>query len=218
MSKKKFDNAIKYLRSLFGHDQVIMSSLAKIEEKGREIDFESDKEESTVGGHYPVPKEILSNDLAVAVFSDGGCRGNPGVGAWASMAQNSAGDILFETSGFNSNTTNNRMELEGSINGLKELISQQNGIEFTAKIEVHVYTDSKYVVDGMNQWLSGWKERGWRKADNKAPENLMYWQQLDELVSFFWSVSFHWVKGHSGHPQNEHCDRLCNQAMDDARL
>ncbi|PJB52460.1 MAG: ribonuclease HI, partial [Bdellovibrio sp. CG_4_9_14_3_um_filter_39_7] len=88
----------------------------------------------------------------------------------------------------------------------------------TGKLEVHVYTDSRYIVDGMNQWLQGWKQRGWRKADNKVPENLEYWKRLDEITSFYWSVGFHWVRGHSGHPQNEHCDRLCNQAIDEARL
>ncbi|GAB4010561.1 MAG: hypothetical protein Fur0010_03480 [Bdellovibrio sp.] len=218
MSKKKFDNAIKFLRSLFEEDQDAIELIQKLEEKAKSIRFAPSSTDSSAGGHYPVPKEILSNDLAIAIFSDGGCRGNPGVGAWASMAQNAAGDILFETSGFDANTTNNRMELEGAISGLRQLIDHQNGIENTGKIEVHLYTDSKYVVDGMTQWLPGWKERGWRKADNKVPENITYWQRLDEMTSFFWSVHFHWVKGHNGHPQNEHCDRLCNQAMDEARL
>lgn len=212
------ENAFKLLRSLLRDDSDALNMLDQVEDRAQKVDFKVPDNESSIGGHYPVPEEILSNDLGVAIFSDGACRGNPGVGAWACMAQNAAGDILFESSGVDANTTNNRMELEGVISGMKCLIDDMGGLSHTGKIEVHVYTDSKYIVDGMNQWIQGWKQRGWRKADNKVPENLEYWKRLDEITTFFWSVNFHWVKGHSGHPQNEHCDRLCNQAIDEARL
>jgi len=218
MTKKRLENALKLLRSLLRDDSDALSLIDQVEERAQGVDFKTNEIESNAGGHYPVPNEIVKNELAVAIFSDGACRGNPGVGAWACMAQNATGEILFESSGVDANTTNNRMELEGVISGLKYLIDERGGISQTGKLEVHVYTDSKYIVDGMNQWIQGWKQRGWRKADNKVPENLEYWKRLDEITSFYWSVGFHWVKGHSGHPQNEHCDRLCNQAIDEARL
>ena len=81
---------------------------------------------------------------------------------------------------------------------------------------VFLYSDSKYVVDGIQKWVPGWKRRGWKKADNKAPENLDLWQELDVLVSKFDELQFKWVKGHSGHPQNEFCDQLANKSLDES--
>jgi ribonuclease HI len=79
-----------------------------------------------------------------------------------------------------------------------------------------VVTDSKYVVDGMNSWVAGWKSRGWKKADGKAPENVELWMKLDQKINSFFEVKFQWVRGHGGHPQNERCDQLANKAMDEA--
>ena len=79
-----------------------------------------------------------------------------------------------------------------------------------------LFSDSKYVVDGLKSWIHGWKRRGWKKADKKVPENVELWQQLDQLVSKFKNIEYQWVKGHAGHPQNERCDQLANEALDDA--
>ncbi|MBT4790054.1 MAG: ribonuclease HI [Halobacteriovoraceae bacterium] len=106
-------------------------------------------------------------------------------------------------------TTNNKMELKAIIKGLECLSNQ-----VTPMHEIYVYTDSQYVVNGMKTWIHGWKKRNWKKADNKAPENLELWQRLDEQ-SQICSVIFNWVKGHSGHPQNEYVDGLANKVLDE---
>lgn len=156
-----------------------------------------------------VPKEINGNPSAIAAFSDGGCRGNPGPGAWGILIQDFDGTVVFEDSDFSEMTTNNQMELMGVIKALEFL-----KINYPFKSEIHIFTDSKYVVDGMNSWVDGWKRRGWKKADNKEPENLHLWQSLDQLNREIKNVNFHWVKGHAGHPQNERCDQLANLMMD----
>ena len=84
------------------------------------------------------------------------------------------------------------------------------------KATVYLYSDSKYVVDGMKSWVKGWKARGWKKADKKAPENVELWKELDTVAAGFWQIEYHWVKGHSGHPQNERCDQIANMALDDS--
>lgn len=161
---------------------------------------------------YRLPELIQLNNQ-VALFSDGACRGNPGPGSWACFGQNAAGEMIFETSSFEEDTTNNRMELKGVINAIK------SGLEYCLAEQIlnphfFVFTDSKYVSQGMNQWMAGWKKRQWRKADGKPPENLELWQELDIVSSKVFKVEAHWVKGHSGHPQNEHCDKLCNTILD----
>lgn len=164
----------------------------------------------------PAPVELTSDPSAIALYSDGGCRGNPGPGAYAYVVQDSTGTILAEGVEFEVHTTNNKMELLGPIRGLaevKELLPQLNKDPLLTKIKV--MTDSKYVVDGMKSWVSGWKARGWKKADNKSPENLELWQELDQIRSSFMEVEWIWVKGHVGHPQNEYCDKKANEAMDE---
>jgi ribonuclease HI len=146
-------------------------------------------------------------------FSDGACRGNPGPGAWGSVIQNRDGEVIFQDHGVENPSTNNRMEMTGALRCLEFL--KKNG--HLGK-RVIVISDSKYVVDGMNQWVAGWKRRGWKKADKKAPENLDIWMSLDELRLEFAEVGFSWVKGHAGHPQNEKCDQLANEALDNAGL
>ena len=106
------------------------------------------------------------------------------------------------------------MELEGAIQGLKSLLEWD---EFDHESHhVLIYSDSRYVVDGVQKWLSGWKKKGWKKSDGKAPENVEQWQQLDKLNEKFSFINYYWVKGHSGHPQNEYCDQLANIALDEA--
>lgn len=164
----------------------------------------------------PAPTEIKDEPATIALYSDGGCRGNPGPGAFAYVVQEHGGVVLAEGVEYESLTTNNKMELSGPIKGLAELLDvlpAKGKDPLLTKIKV--ITDSKYVVDGMKTWVAGWKARGWKKADNKAPENLDLWQELDQLRYKFMEVEWMWVRGHDGHPQNEYCDRKANEVMDD---
>lgn len=160
--------------------------------------------------HFPLPKEVKQRK-AMALFSDGACRGNPGPGAWGVLGQTPDEKIAFEKSQMEFETTNNQMELMGAIEGLEELIKLGQEGE-----EVFLYSDSKYVVNGITQWVWGWKKRGWKKSDKKTPENLSLWQKLDELRLRFPKIHFRWIKGHAGHPQNEYVDQLANNALDRA--
>lgn len=138
----------------------------------------------------------------VTIYTDGACRGNPGPGGW--------GAILFygqhekTLSGAEQDTTNNRMELMAAIQALAAL--QQ-----ACKVDLH--TDSQYVQKGISEWLHAWKKRGWVKADKKPVKNADLWQALDAEASRH-QVSWHWVKGHSGHPLNDRADALANEAID----
>lgn len=156
-----------------------------------------------------LPSELKSQE-GLGIYTDGACRGNPGPGGWGTVAQDIKGKILFELSGYSSETTNNRMELTAAIEGLSEAKGFYQGQE------VILVTDSKYLKDGLEKWVQGWKERGWKKADGKSPENIDLWQQLDSLKDDFPNLKIMWVKGHSGHPQNEYCDFLSNKAIDEA--
>lgn len=158
--------------------------------------------------YFELPLEVSSSPKAFALYTDGACRGNPGPGSYAYMIQRFDGEIVGEGALAEKLTTNNKMELKAIIEGLRYLSSH---VEITNTI--FVYTDSKYVVNGMRSWIHSWKRRGWKKANNKSPENMELWKALDE-ASGICDVSFHWVKGHSGHPQNEYVDGLANIALD----
>ncbi len=176
-----------------------------------------DKEKLVESGPLPVPVELSGIPQGIAVFTDGGCRGNPGPGAYAYVIQDQEGVVLEEGAAVDKFTTNNKMELSGVIEGLKNLKQLLPTISRDPLLQrVVVVTDSKYVVDGMNSWVDGWKSRGWKKADGKAPENVDLWMSLDRTVPSFFQVKFQWVRGHGGHPQNERCDQLANKAMDEA--
>lgn len=164
----------------------------------------------------PVPVEISDDPHSIALYSDGGCRGNPGPGAYAYVVQDHSGTVLAEGVEFEAHTTNNKMELSGPLRGLEELkvVLIDSGKE-PLLTKIKVITDSKYVVDGMKSWVQGWKSRGWKKADGKAPENLELWQDLDSIRHSFMQIDWVWVKGHGGHPQNEYCDRKANEVMDE---
>lgn len=157
---------------------------------------------------FVVPDEVKGKTHAFALFTDGACRGNPGPGSYAFMVQTPNGEVLLSDAKSDSHTTNNKMELSAVIKGLERLEDVVTPFD-----EVHVYTDSKYVVDGINSWVAGWKKRGWKKADKKTPENIELWKSLDELNGKM-KCDFHWVKGHAGHPQNEHVDQLANIVLD----
>lgn len=133
----------------------------------------------------------------VALFTDGACSGNPGPGGWGAILRFGAHEK--ELSGGAAETTNNRMELSGVIAGLSAL---------KEPCEVILTTDSKYVVDSVTKgWVYGWKKRGWIKSDKKPALNVDLWEQLLPLLERH-KVTFVWVKGHAGHPENERCDQL----------
>ena len=115
------------------------------------------------------------------LYTDGACRGNPGPGAWGVMAEDSQGKVLFENRGVEDNTTNNRMELQGAIEVLKQFQSYLKQSCVKEAFMIQLFSDSKYVVEGISQWVPNWKKKGWKKADKKVPENLDLWKELDHL-------------------------------------
>jgi ribonuclease HI len=140
----------------------------------------------------------------VELYTDGACSGNPGPGGWAYILLHPASGKSREESGAEPETTNNRMEMTAVIEGLGAL---------SRRTRVELWSDSKYVLDGLKDWLPGWKKRGWKTADKKPVKNQDLWERLDGLVQGH-ELSYHWVKGHSEHPQNERCDRLAVEAIE----
>ena len=138
----------------------------------------------------------------VELYTDGACRGNPGPGGWAALLV--AGKERKEVSGSEALTTNNRMELMAAIGGLGAL---------KRRCAVKLYTDSKYVLQGITEWLPNWKARGWLTSAREPVKNQDLWQLLDAAVSGQ-DIEWHWVKGHSGHEGNEYVDQLANIAID----
>jgi ribonuclease HI len=139
----------------------------------------------------------------VELFTDGACRGNPGPGGWGVLMN--FGSASKELCGGAPDTTNNRMELKAAIEGLNAL---------SEDCEVTLYTDSKYVLKGITEWLTGWKAKGWKTAAKKPVKNTDLWQELDKANNQH-KVNWVWVKGHSGHPGNEKADQLANKGIDD---
>ena len=138
----------------------------------------------------------------VIIYTDGACRGNPGPGGWGAL-------IKFDTAekeifGGQNNTTNNQMELSAAIEGLSIL---------KEPCDVELYTDSKYVMDGITQWIQNWKKNNWKTSAKKEVKNKELWKQLDRLMSYH-QVQWRWVKGHSGDPGNETADLLANKGID----
>jgi ribonuclease HI len=140
----------------------------------------------------------------IVIYTDGGCRGNPGVGGWGAWLRYKDHDKKLK--GSELDTTNNKMELTASIKALQALKSSD--------ITIDLYTDSKYVIQGINDWIEGWKAKGWKTANKKPVKNVELWKQLDDLNQEF-SVNWHWVKGHSDDLGNDMADLLANQAMDE---
>ncbi len=136
----------------------------------------------------------------VEIFTDGACSGNPGPGGWGAILRWK--DTEKELSGGAAETTNNRMELTAVIEALKIL---------KVSCVVSLYTDSKYVMDGVTQWLPNWKKNNWRTTNKKSEvKNVDLWQQLDELLPKH-EILWNWVKGHNGHPENERVDKLARE-------
>ncbi|MEE2735683.1 MAG: ribonuclease HI [Pseudomonadota bacterium] len=147
-----------------------------------------------------------SDSMRFNIYTDGACRGNPGPGGWGVLMR--FGDNEKELWGGEHNTTNNRMELTAAIEGLKAL---KRGSLVT------LTTDSKYVRNGITQWITNWKIKGWRTANKQQVKNQDLWQQLDELSQHH-DITWHWVKGHSGHRENDLADVLANRGIDELEV
>lgn len=144
-------------------------------------------------------KTTTSNNATVTVYTDGACKGNPGIGGWGAYLKYGEHEKFLK--GGEKFTTNNRMELNAVIEALRAL-------KFACTI--NLYTDSKYVQKGVSEWLVGWKKNGWRKADKSPLLNVDLWQALDKEIQQH-TIQWHWVKGHSGDVGNEIADRLANE-------
>ncbi len=137
---------------------------------------------------------------SVRIYTDGSCHGNPGPGGWAAILESR--NHRREMTGHDPATTNNRMEMMAVLEALRAL---------KEACVVDVWTDSRYVVDGMQSWLPGWKKRGWKTASRQPVKNEDLWRALDAEAARH-RVTWHWVRGHDGHPENERCDLLANEA------
>ncbi len=141
----------------------------------------------------------------VEIFTDGACRGNPGAGGWGVLLRFKG--LEKELKGYATETTNNQMELMAAIQGLESL---------KRPCTVKLTTDSQYVLQGITEWIHGWKRKNWRNAQGQAVKNKELWQRLDAACAPH-TVQWQWVKGHSGHRENERVDQLANQAIDENR-
>jgi|TARA_B100000902_G_scaffold96762_1_gene99440 ribonuclease HI len=140
---------------------------------------------------------------SIKIYTDGACRGNPGPGGWGALIiENEEEWSLW---GGENNTTNNQMEMTAAIKALEYFENSSN---------IYLTTDSNYVKDGIEKWIAGWKRNGWKTASKKPVKNKELWMRLDELNSFH-NVSWNWVKGHSGHRENEIADSLANKGIDE---
>jgi ribonuclease HI len=144
----------------------------------------------------PPPLEFMR------LFTDGACKGNPGPGGWAFILKHPASGRALEGSGGEPHTTNNRMEMMAVIAGLRVL---------RLPLTLELYSDSRYVLDGLSKWMPSWRRRSWRTAEGDPVKNQDLWLELDRLLRPH-SVSVHWVRGHAGHPENTRCDQLAASA------
>ncbi len=145
----------------------------------------------------------MTNKKTVELFTDGGCRGNPGIGGWGALLR--YGKNEKELYGYEAETTNNRMELMATIKGLETL---------TEPCDVILTTDSQYVRKGITLWMINWKKRDWKTASKQPVKNKDLWQRLDKATQKH-HIDWKWVKGHSGHIENDRVDALANRAMDE---
>ena len=139
----------------------------------------------------------------VIINTDGACRGNPGPGGWGVLI--AYGELSKQLYGGDASTTNNKMELTAAIMALREI---------KEPCEVILYTDSKYVINGIEEWIHNWKKRGWIGSNKKSVKNIELWKELDELRHEH-TIKWNWVKGHSGDPGNETADMLANRGIDE---
>jgi ribonuclease HI len=147
-------------------------------------------------------EEAAQDQQAVTIFTDGACKGNPGPGGWGAILRwNGEEREMF---GGDPATTNNRMEMTAVIEALTSL---------KRPCRVAVYTDSQYVQKGISEWISGWKRRGWKTAAKEPVKNVDLWKRLDSLAAGH-TVTWHWVRGHDGHAENERADALANRGVE----
>jgi ribonuclease HI len=161
--------------------------------------------ERFIRGELTMDRDPAAPPELVRLFTDGACSGNPGPGGWAFVLQHPSTGKCVEESGAELDTTNNRMELTGAIEGLKAL---------KRPCDVELVTDSQYVTKGISEWMPGWKRQGWRRKEGKSFKpviNVDLWQRLDELLAVH-RVKVKHVLGHRGHPENEKCDRMAVEA------
>lgn len=155
---------------------------------------------------YKTKQKILkrrNNMKTVNIYTDGACRGNPGAGGWGAILEYNG--RRREMSGGEPETTNNRMELSAVIEAFSAL---------KEPCEINLYSDSKYVIDGLSKgWAKSWKEKGWKKADKSPALNPELWDKLLSLCEIH-KINYHWIKGHDGHPENERCDTLATTEAD----
>ena len=156
--------------------------------------------EDTAAPPAPAAAPQAGGGSGYRIWGDGSCAPNPGVGGWGAILEH--GGTREELSGASPRCTNNIMEMTAAIEALRLT---------PPGAEVEVTTDSQYVKNGITRWITGWKRKGWRKADGEPVLNQKLWRELDALVSER-RVTWHWTRGHSGHPENERCDELANQA------
>lgn len=146
----------------------------------------------------------------VELYTDGACSGNPGPGGWAFILRDAKTKKELTGSGGERDATNNRMEMQAVVEGLKAL---------KKKCHVHLFSDSSYVLQGLQTWMSGWKKKGWVRLEGGRPKpikNVEIWQELDRLIALH-NMTYHHVRGHSGHPENERCDVMAVEASQNYR-
>jgi ribonuclease HI len=143
----------------------------------------------------------VSKAKVVEIYTDGACSGNPGPGGWGAILRWNGHEK--ELSGGEAETTNNRMEMMAVIQALKAMKKHTT---------IHLYTDSQYVKQGIEEWLEGWKAKGWKTAGKKSVKNQDLWIEIDALIQKH-DVRLHWVRGHDGHPENERADALARAAI-----
>jgi ribonuclease HI len=152
-----------------------------------------------------MPDDATTDIPVVELYTDGACSGNPGPGGWAFILRHLSSGKEMEESGAERETTNNKMELSAVIYGLEKL---------KKRCQVELFTDSQYVGKGLSEWMPKWKANGWRRKEGKTFKpvaNEELWKRLDALIAKH-KVTFHHVRGHSGHPENERCDELAVEA------
>lgn len=143
------------------------------------------------------------NENIVEIFTDGACRGNPGPGGWGALLRYKGKEKTLH--GGEAATTNNRMELMAAIQALETL---------KRPCRIHLTTDSQYVMKGITEWMANWKKRGWKTASRQPVKNVDLWQRLDKALAPH-EVKWFWIRGHTGHPENELADQLANQGIDE---
>ena len=147
------------------------------------------------------PQLIIIMKNNIVIYTDGACKGNPGEGGWGAVIENKKS--VNKLYGYEENTTNNRMEIVAAIKALKT---------FSEKSDIIIYTDSKYLMNGINDWINNWKKNNWKTSNKKDVKNVDLWKIIDEL-NLKHNIEWNWVKGHSGNPGNEMADDLANLAI-----